>query len=89
MELGLDFAEEVIELVVILDNSNFYIYHHDWAGENVVIQTFDFNIKKLKSLLPNVNDIDLVIQVLKDNPNLITINEQFLESSIDLQYKDL
>lgn len=87
-ELGEEFSENEIELVEIPDNSNFYIYHHDWAGENVVLQTFSFQKDKIRCLLPDVEGIDAVLELLENNPNLVRVNTNFIENKEDLLYKN-
>ena len=89
-ELGSEFSDDITDVIEIPDNSNFYIFHHDWAGENVVLQTFEFDETKIKSLLPDV-DCSKILQLLKDNPKLVSPKETFIESSVDKQYnsKDL
>jgi hypothetical protein len=87
-EIGPLFSVDAVELVEIPDNSNFYIQHHDWAGENVVLQTFDFDKNKIKSLLPGCcsDTVDEVISLLRKEPNLLTIRTETLQSSVDSLY---
>lgn len=89
-ELGKEFAEDDVELVEIPDNSNFYIYHGDWEGEHVVLQSFDFNDNVIRRLLPDIENagiiLDSVLRILKDNPKLTTIKKQTIKSKTDLLY---